>query len=412
MNKNTSLALFTHAFCKFDIYLFGIMAPLLAEKFFSKSEDIYVLSYLTFAIGYIARPFGALIGNYIGDHYGRKYSFIFTSIITIFAGVSFGFIPTYDQVGIYASILLVTMRLLQGIGGGSEFASIFIYVGEQKSFNNTLCSSVVRAAGYIGISFAAIFTAFILRLDSLDRIWRVPFMFAAIIALIGFLLRFNIKESEEYNKAKSIITSTNYFHKLRSLVRNKKIFLKNLLIQTVGYSLSYFCLIYFNSMYKVIFDLTNVEIIIITSGIALIFAISSIFAGVLSVRISELLLMKISLMLALIITISVFAFYEYIVNNIRIFIILHILLSAVVTMFFAPSSFLYFKLYEIETRLTAISIINTISQALLGSTTPLICSLIVSYTNDNSFVFVFASLMCVVGIYSLNIIPEETKEHS
>jgi MFS family permease len=116
----------------YDFYIFGSLAIILASKFFPSTDPAasFLLTLATFATGFAVRPFGALVFGRIGDLVGRKYAFLLT--ITIMgAGTSIiGVLPTFDTVGVIAPILLVMLRLLQGLALGGEYGGAAIYVAE------------------------------------------------------------------------------------------------------------------------------------------------------------------------------------------------------------------------------------------------------------------------------------------
>ena len=118
----------------YDFYIFGSLATIIAVQFFPKgNETVALLSTLaTFATGFIVRPFGALIFGRIGDLVGRKYAFMVTLLIMGGATTAIGLLPTYEQVGIFAPIGLLVLRLLQGLALGGEYGGAATYVAEHS----------------------------------------------------------------------------------------------------------------------------------------------------------------------------------------------------------------------------------------------------------------------------------------
>src|SRR5215208_6405718 len=114
----------------YDFYIFGTLAAIVAGSFFPKENPTagFLLTLATFATGFAVRPFGALVFGRIGDLVGRKYAFLVTLLIMGGATFAIGLLPTYDRVGILAPILLVALRLLQGLALGGEYGGAAIYV--------------------------------------------------------------------------------------------------------------------------------------------------------------------------------------------------------------------------------------------------------------------------------------------
>src|SRR6187551_2745098 len=116
----------------YDFYLYATLAPFFAALFFPKGNDTAALlsAFATYAAGFLVRPFGALVFGRVGDMVGRKYTFIVTIVVMGFSTFAVGLLPTYAQIGWLAPILLVSLRLLQGLALGGEYGGAATYVAE------------------------------------------------------------------------------------------------------------------------------------------------------------------------------------------------------------------------------------------------------------------------------------------
>src|SRR5262245_41353529 len=116
----------------YDFYIFGSLATVIAPLFYPKGNDtLALIAYLsTFAVGFVVRPFGALFFGRIGDLVGRKYAFLVTLLIMGGATALIGFLPTYATIGIAAPIILLAIRVLQGLALGGEYGGAAVYVAE------------------------------------------------------------------------------------------------------------------------------------------------------------------------------------------------------------------------------------------------------------------------------------------
>src|SRR5215207_9298327 len=116
----------------YDFYLYATLAPFFAALFFPKGNDTAALlaAFATYAAGFLVRPFGALVFGRLGDLAGRKYTFLLTIIVMGASTVLVGLLPTYASIGVLAPILLVTLRLLQGLALGGEYGGAATYVAE------------------------------------------------------------------------------------------------------------------------------------------------------------------------------------------------------------------------------------------------------------------------------------------
>src|SRR5882672_2078407 len=107
----------------YDFYIFGSLSTILAQQFFPKGNPTvaFLLTLATFAVGFVVRPFGALVFGRLGDIVGRKYTFLVTLILMVGSTFAIGFVPGYDTIGIFAPIIVVTLRLIQGLALGGEY---------------------------------------------------------------------------------------------------------------------------------------------------------------------------------------------------------------------------------------------------------------------------------------------------
>src|SRR5450432_1962412 len=121
----------------YDFYLYATLAPFFAALFFPKGNDTAALlsAFATYAAGFLVRPFGAVIFGRVGDLVGRKYTFLVTIVIMGFATFAVGLLPTYQSIGWAAPVLLVSLRLLQGLALGGEYGGAATYVAEHAPQN-------------------------------------------------------------------------------------------------------------------------------------------------------------------------------------------------------------------------------------------------------------------------------------
>src|SRR6188474_3344742 len=138
----------------YDFYIFGTLATVISPLFYPKGNDTFaILAYLsTFAVGFVVRPFGALFFGRIGDLVGRKYAFLITLLIMGGATAVIGLLPTYETIGIAAPIILVLLRLLQGLAIGGEYGGAAVYVAEHVPDNKRgFYTSFIQTTATIGL---------------------------------------------------------------------------------------------------------------------------------------------------------------------------------------------------------------------------------------------------------------------
>jgi MFS family permease len=194
----------------YDFYLYATLAPFFAALFFPKGNDTAALlsSFATYAAGFLVRPFGALVFGRIGDIVGRKYTFLVT--IGIMGGATFlvGLLPTFQSVGWLAPVLLVTLRLLQGLALGGEYGGAATYVAEHAAENRRgYDTSWIQTTATLGF-FLALIVIMLCRFniskeDFAQWGWRIPFWVSLFLLIFSIYIRLKLEESPVFKKIKS-----------------------------------------------------------------------------------------------------------------------------------------------------------------------------------------------------------------
>ena len=194
----------------YDFYLYAVLAVFLAPVFFPGDPTSQTLSALaTFGAGFAVRPFGAVVFGRIGDKTGRKVAFLLTVSIMGGATVLVGLLPGYAQIGILAPIILVTLRMLQGLALGGEYGGAAIYVAEHAPDGKRgLYTSWIQTTATVGL-FCALGVILVFRLGLGDAAfkdfgWRIPFLLSAILVAGALYIRMKLQETPLYTRAKAM----------------------------------------------------------------------------------------------------------------------------------------------------------------------------------------------------------------
>ncbi|MBQ1080004.1 MFS transporter [Nocardiopsis sp. B62] len=193
----------------FDFFLYGTAAALVFNKLFFPSEDPLVslmLSYLTFSLTFFIRPLGGVLFSHIGDRIGRKKTLIITLSLMGGATMFIGLLPTYDSIGVLAPILLIFLRIVQGLGIGGEWGGALLLAYEYAPKNRR---GFFGSVPQMGITSGMLLASLALTLMSLmpdDQFetwgWRVPFVASVLLVLLGLWIRSGIDETPTFRKAK------------------------------------------------------------------------------------------------------------------------------------------------------------------------------------------------------------------
>jgi metabolite-proton symporter len=195
----------------YDFFLYGVIAGLVFNKLYFPSHDPVIgtlLAYATFAVGFIARPFGGIIFGHFGDKIGRKSMLIFTLVLMGVATFLIALIPTYDSIGLWAPVLLLLCRVIQGLGLGGEWGGAVLMTYEYAPENRRgLYASLPQIGLSIGLCLAAGVVAVLSGLlDDAAFLawgWRIAFMLSALLVFVGLYIRLTIQETPEFAKIKA-----------------------------------------------------------------------------------------------------------------------------------------------------------------------------------------------------------------
>ncbi len=195
------------AFEWYDFFVFGALATVIARHFFADAGETvaYILALLTFGLGFVVRPLGALVFGWFGDRTGRKTTFLVTITLMGVATVAIGLLPDYDQIGIAAPILLLVMRMLQGFALGGEYGGAVVYVAEhapaKKRGLMTGWIQTTAALGLIGALSVILITRAVVGAAAFDEWgWRIPFLLSALLLGVSLWIRLKLNESPAYRR--------------------------------------------------------------------------------------------------------------------------------------------------------------------------------------------------------------------
>src|SRR5690606_27924303 len=198
------------AFEWYDFFIFGSLTAIIARHFYAEVGETtsYILALLTFGVGFVVRPLGALVFGWFGDRVGRKRTFLVTITLMGGATVAIGLLPDYSQAGIIAPILLILMRILQGFALGGEYGGAAIYVAEHSPDHRrgflTGWIQTTAAFGLIGALVVIMATRVIVGAEAFDAWgWRIPFLLSALLLAISLWIRFRLGESPAFQRMES-----------------------------------------------------------------------------------------------------------------------------------------------------------------------------------------------------------------
>ena len=191
----------------YDFFLYGALASSFASHFFSAVDErtAFIFALATFAVGFIVRPLGALVFGRIGDLVGRKVTFLATLAVMGFATFLVGVLPDYASIGIAAPLLLVALRILQGLAIGGEFGGAIVYVAEhappgRRGLHTSFIPAMALGGLLLSLAVIAATRAAMTPAEFSDWGWRVPFLLSVILLGVSLWIRLRLQESPVFRR--------------------------------------------------------------------------------------------------------------------------------------------------------------------------------------------------------------------
>lgn len=403
----------------YDFLTFATLAVVFAPLFFPSSDPSTALlaSLATFGVGMVVRPIGAAIFGSIGDRIGRRPVFMITIALMGFATVCVGFLPTYAQVGIWAPILLVFLRLLQGLSAGGEIGGSAVYLTEHAGDSNRgFKTSFLQLMGPLGILVStlqiALLQSFLTPEEFLSWGWRVPFWVSIILLLIAFKARMALEETPVYLQlSKSTTQSKNPLRdNLKDPETRKRMFLLFFCISAGG-AVLFFCV----QVYTSIFLKTTVKLppelvdqLSVYATVALLPL--TILAGWLSDKIGRKPVVVSGLILGSILILPAFHFLQSNSESILLIVLVLIGLSAILALVVGPQTALLAELFPAKTRNSAATLPHNLAAGWIGGLLPLIVTWLNQYWGSNVAGLWYPTIFLAGGaIVAILYLPETRK---
>lgn len=397
----------------FDFGLYSYLAVIISKNFFSavgNDQLKLVFTFATFAIAFLMRPLGGIIFGKIGDKLGRKVVLTTTIILMACSTVVIGLLPTYGQIGVWAPILLLIARIIQGFSTGGEYAGAMVYIAESSPDNkrNRLGSGleIGTLTGYILASLLA--SALFITLSDQQMAswgWRIPFLFGLPIGFIGLYLRRHLEETPIFENELS--NDEGQEESFLSIWKNHK---KDILVCFVAVAFfnitNYMLLSYMPSYLDEIIGLSSTVGTIMITAIMIIMVPLALMFGRLSDKIGNKTVFLIGL--GGLTLLSVLAFYLINLNGL-VFISLGILILGVLLSTYEgtmPGSLP--TMFYTDIRYRALAVTFNVSVSLFGGTTPLVSTWLVHQTGNHLAPGFYLTIVSIIGFLVISFLFSST----
>jgi len=401
----------------FDFGLYSYLAIIISQNFFSAVENDelkLVFTFATFAIAFLMRPIGGIVFGRIGDRLGRKV--VLTTTIVMMAGSTLiiGLLPTYDQIGIWAPILLLLARILQGFSTGGEYAGAMVYIAESSPDNkrSALGSGleIGTLGGYILASLLAT-TLFVTLSD--DQMaswgWRIPFILGAPLGLFGLYLRRHLDESPIFEN--EINENTEEPATFREILRDHKRDIILCFIAVAFFNITnYMLLSYMPSYLDEVIGMSSSTSTILITGVMVIMIPLAYFFGKLSDKKGNrniVLFALAGLSLLSILSFFLIGLKPLLFVGIGIFI-----LGFFLAIFEGTMPSLLPSIFYTDVRYRTLSVTFNVSVSIFGGTTPLVSTCLVHETQNPLVPAFYLTAVSVIGFVTFFFIFNNTADNA
>ena len=396
----------------YDFYIFGSLAAIISTQFFPGGSPTaaFLKTLATFAVGFAVRPFGALVFGRIGDLIGRKFAFLTTLLIMGGSTAAIGFLPGHDKIGIAAPIILVILRLLQGLALGGEYGGAAVYVAEHAPDGRRgFYTSFIQTTATLGLFMSLAVILIVRSIVGEDAFkvwgWRIPFVLSLVLVGISYYIRMRLRESPLFTILKDTgKTSQAPIQESFGTWARWKVFLVVLFGATAGQAVVW----YTGQFYALLFLQTVLKVPLVTSYVVVAIALVLgaplfVFFGSLSDRIGRKKIMMAGNLLAALLYVPIYhgmKYYSSPVNAVALTALVFVQV-VFVTMVYGPIAAFLVEAFPAKIRYTSLSLPYHFGNGWFGGFLPIIATSLVARTGNIyaglAFPIVVALITFVVG---------------
>jgi MHS family proline/betaine transporter-like MFS transporter len=391
----------------YEFIIFGYFAHIIGAVFFPTSSPLLSLfkAFGVFALGIMIRPIGGILFGHIGDKFGRRNALFFSVVLMSVPTFLIGLLPTYESIGVSASIILILIRLSQGLAMGGEYAGTMTYLVEgADSKDRGFYGSVAALSLVLGMALGSLVSALLHANLSQEQMfqwgWRLPFFISSIGIIWAIYLRRYLEESPYFiNLQKD--QSTLKLPIKEAVSKDLKLIITTIFAQcflAVGmYTLTVFYSTYAQQNFKELSPLTSA--LLNTPGVLLI-GIVAVISGKLSDKWGQKRILIHTSWCAIILCCCFIPFLE--TQSVGMFLAVHLSLSALTGSFLGPVPSFLASCFSRKTKYTSIALSNNLSMGIFGGTAPMVIAYLMSIFNNQSVIplyyFMLSAWVSLLGL--------------
>ena len=398
----------------YDYALYAYMVTLISKLFFpAGNEAVHLLATLgIFAVGFIARPFGGILFGMMGDKFGRRTALVAAIFLMAFPTGCIGLLPTYEQVGILAPLLLVMLRVMQGLSLGGAFSGTVIFLVEHSPpARRGLVGSTSLASLAVGFLLGSLVV--MLMQVSLSEAqfeswgWRIPFLLGVPIGFIGLYIRNHTEESPVYEEAKKNDTLSKT--PMRDVLRNEW----KAVLQTIGIYITvtmpfYLVSAYFITFTEKILSRSKIEALWLNAMVMVILLMVVPLSAWVSDHVGRRKLMTFSAIGFLVFTYPIFSLL--LAGDFPSVVLGHFFFALLVSINTGPVMALLVEAFPTRVRYSGMALSYNISAAAFGGTAPMVAQWLINETGDAHSIAYYVMACAVISLIALFFYRDRYRE--
>jgi len=386
----------------YDFALYGYFTPVLATLFFpSEQPSVSLLSaFGVFAIGFLARPLGALLFGHWGDTVGRRSALAWSVILMAIPTFCVGLLPTYETIGMAAPLALTFFRFLQGLSVGGEFTGSVTFLVEhaapsQRGFIGSWAGFSAQVGALLGSGVGALVASSLTHEALHQWGWRIPFLLGSVIALVGWYLRTRIPESPAFERVRR--SGTLSASPIREVLTSQRVAVAKViglvLLHGVGFYLLY---VYLTTYLLTVTSVSLGPVLTINTACMTLLAVLIPLMGRLSDKIGQKPLLVIGAAGLAVASYPLFTWLtsDHLPNILAAQVLLTVLMSCYLGPFFA----VVVELFPTPLRYTGLSTGYNIASALFGGTAPLMATFLIDWSSNTLAPSLYLTLCAIISL--------------
>lgn len=390
----------------YDFILFAYFAPILGKLFFPSADETTELikAFGVFAVGFFVRPLGGVVFGHIGDRVGRKQALVLAIVLMAIPTAVIGLLPTYEEIGLSASLLLIAMRMLQGFSLGGNYGGSITFTTEHSDpkYRGLVGSFAITSclAGILLGSATATLFSYILSEQELNAWgWRIPFLLGILICLVGYYLRARIPESPEYTKIQE--TGAVAQHPVAQVFTKHGVTLTVVVLVVMLHDLSFYTLFTYmpTFMSKQLRLAEDVAFTINTVNLFLV-CVFTVLGAWLSDTVGRKPVMAGAALIFIFATVPLFARITSTSDMMTVF-WAQLVFAIAAGGYFGPTAAMMVEAFPTSVRFSGIAITTNISGPLFGGTAPVLVTYLIDATGTNMVPAFYLTGGAVISLIAL-----------